>query len=192
MKYTVVTGDTMYKIAQRHGIAFADLVEANPEIADPDLIYPGQVIEIPGVEMPGGELPGPILPPGFPPEFQPGFPPGLPSFPGMPPGFPGCMPPGPEFPSLGPGFPGGMMPGMPGGMMPGIPAPYEESRVVKQGAKGKHIEHLQSRLKEMGYYKGDITGRFGPKTKSAVRKFQKDCGMKANGIVDRNFWAGIG
>jgi len=94
-----------------------------------------------------------------------------------------------------PGMPGGMMPGMPGGMMPGMPggmAPYEESRVVKQGAKGKHIEHLQSRLKEMGYYKGDITGRFGPKTKSAVRKFQKDCGMKTNGIVDRNFWAGIG
>ena len=205
MKYTVVTGDTMYKIAQRHGIAFADLVEANPEIVDPDLIYPGQVIEITEGNIPGG---GFSLPPGFPPEFQPGYPPELPLFPpGMPPGFPGCMPPGagiplpePGFPLGGapggmpafPGMPGGMMPGMPGGMMPGMAVPNEEYRIVKQGAKGKHIEYLQTRLKEMGYYKGDITGRFGSKTKTAVRKFQRDCGMKANGIVDRNFWAGIG
>ncbi len=46
--YTVVRGDTMYKIAGRFGIPLNVLLAANPQIANPWLIYPGQVIYLPG------------------------------------------------------------------------------------------------------------------------------------------------
>ena len=49
--YTIVSGDTLSKIAQRHygnAMDYPKLFEANREvIKDPDLIYPGQKIRIP-------------------------------------------------------------------------------------------------------------------------------------------------
>jgi spore coat assembly protein SafA len=52
--YRVVSGDTMFNIAQRFGISLDALAQANPQIADPNRIYPGQEICIPG---PGGQIP---------------------------------------------------------------------------------------------------------------------------------------
>jgi spore coat assembly protein SafA len=46
--YTVVSGDTMFLIAQRNGISLDALLRANPQITNPDLIYPGQTVCIPG------------------------------------------------------------------------------------------------------------------------------------------------
>ena len=60
-RYTIVSGDTLFKIAQRYGINVATLVAANPHITNPDLIYPGDVIcvptapEVPAPEVPAGE-----------------------------------------------------------------------------------------------------------------------------------------
>lgn len=45
--YVVQPGDSLFKIAQRFGVALDDLIAANPEIRDPDLIFPGQKILIP-------------------------------------------------------------------------------------------------------------------------------------------------
>jgi len=45
--YTVVAGDTMYKIANRFGITLSSLISANPQIPNPNLIQVGQVINIP-------------------------------------------------------------------------------------------------------------------------------------------------
>ena len=45
--YTVVAGDTMYKIAQRYGLPLNLLINANPNIADPNIIRVGQTINIP-------------------------------------------------------------------------------------------------------------------------------------------------
>ncbi|KAA8571109.1 hypothetical protein EYC84_000458 [Monilinia fructicola] len=45
---TVKKGDTLSKIAAANKVSLADLIAANPDIADPDLIYPGQTINIPG------------------------------------------------------------------------------------------------------------------------------------------------
>jgi len=42
--YTVVSGDTMWKIAQNAGMSLTELINLNPQIANPDLIYPGQEI----------------------------------------------------------------------------------------------------------------------------------------------------
>lgn len=45
--YTVVSGDTLWKIAVRHQIGISELLAANPQITNPSLIFPGQKINIP-------------------------------------------------------------------------------------------------------------------------------------------------
>ncbi len=45
--YTVVAGDTMWRIATKHGIGLSELLKANPQIKNSSLIVPGQVINIP-------------------------------------------------------------------------------------------------------------------------------------------------
>lgn len=132
---------------------------------------------------------------------MPGMPPGG-MIPGMPPGgmMPGC--PGgtmPGYPGgIKPGYPGWAMPGMPpGGMIPGYQGGkfYDASAEVngvKRGDTGEHIKYLQQRLKEMGYYRGSLTGHYGLKTRHAVMKFQQDCNMQPTGIADRHVWASIG
>jgi len=45
---TVVSGDTLYKIATRCGTTVSALRRANPAIGSGNLIYPGQVIQLPG------------------------------------------------------------------------------------------------------------------------------------------------
>ncbi|MGI5971073.1 MAG: SafA/ExsA family spore coat assembly protein [Oscillospiraceae bacterium] len=47
--YTVVSGDTLWKIASKNQVGCSELISANPQLKNPDLIYPGQVINIPGV-----------------------------------------------------------------------------------------------------------------------------------------------
>jgi len=50
--YTVVSGDTLSKLAKMHGVKLADLIAANKQIKNPDRIYPGDVITIPGAGKP--------------------------------------------------------------------------------------------------------------------------------------------
>ncbi|MBE6716670.1 MAG: SafA/ExsA family spore coat assembly protein [Ruminococcaceae bacterium] len=47
LTHTVVSGDTMWKIAVKYEIGLSEIIEANPQIANPDLIYPDQVLNIP-------------------------------------------------------------------------------------------------------------------------------------------------
>lgn len=47
-KYTVVSGDSMWKVAVRYKIGISEIIAANPQIKNPDLIYPGDVLYIPG------------------------------------------------------------------------------------------------------------------------------------------------
>ena len=61
-RYTVVSGDTMFFIAQRFGISLNSLIAANLHIADPDMIFPGDVLCVPGKE--GGRIPS-SCPAGF-------------------------------------------------------------------------------------------------------------------------------
>ena len=50
--HTVVKGDSMWKIAVKYQIGVSEIIEANPQIANPNLIYPGQVLTVP--ELDGG------------------------------------------------------------------------------------------------------------------------------------------
>lgn len=47
MSHTVVSGDSMWKIAVKYQIGLSEIKAANPQIVNPDLIYPGQVLNIP-------------------------------------------------------------------------------------------------------------------------------------------------
>ncbi len=42
---------------------------------------------------------------------------------------------------------------------------------------------LQSRLKDLGFYKGTVTGQYRDGTKAAVREYQKAHGLGSNGVA---------
>lgn len=66
--------------------------------------------------------------------------------------------------------------------------------VSRQGSTGNEVKSIQKKLKELGYYKGEIDGIYGSKTKSAVISFQKNCGLTADGICGKTtlLYLGLG
>lgn len=54
---------------------------------------------------------------------------------------------------------------------------------LKSGSTGNAVKQLQTRLKALGYFSGDIGGNFLTKTESAVKLFQKQIGLNADGIA---------
>ena len=56
--------------------------------------------------------------------------------------------------------------------------------VLRQGDNGEYVTKLQQRLQQLGYLNSRITGSFGSVTKAAVIRFQRDKGLRANGIVE--------
>lgn len=57
------------------------------------------------------------------------------------------------------------------------------TRILYRGLRGEDVRILQSKLESLGYNVGPIDGIFGPKTEAAVKQFQKDHGLKIDGIV---------
>src|SRR5205809_364159 len=56
--------------------------------------------------------------------------------------------------------------------------------VLARGARGDAVVDVQSRLAALGFrIDPEEHGRFGPATERAVREFQKNVGMPADGIV---------
>lgn len=49
--YTVVKGDSLWKIAVKYEIGISEIISANPQIKNPDLIYPGDKIIIPSIDI---------------------------------------------------------------------------------------------------------------------------------------------
>ncbi|SOC08763.1 spore coat assembly protein SafA/uncharacterized YkwD family protein [Ureibacillus xyleni] len=48
--YTVTSGDTLWKIAVKTQTGVQELINVNPQLANPNLIYPGQKINVPEQE----------------------------------------------------------------------------------------------------------------------------------------------
>lgn len=67
----------------------------------------------------------------------------------------------------------------------------EKMAVVKEKPRPHHIvpvKDIQTALKNAGYYTGNIDGKIGPKTDSAIKTFQKDNGLKVDGVVGQKTW----
>ncbi len=52
---------------------------------------------------------------------------------------------------------------------------------LKVGSNGSEVRRMQTRLKELGYYKGSVDGDFGTGTEEAVRAFQRQNGLTVDG-----------
>lgn len=55
--------------------------------------------------------------------------------------------------------------------------------VSKYGSSGEEVKKIQKKLKELGYYNGNVDGIFGSQTQSAVKSFQRNVGITADGIA---------
>lgn len=62
----------------------------------------------------------------------------------------------------------------------------------KFGSSGNEVKQIQQKLKEWGYYKGNVDGVYGSKTQQAVKNFQKANGLKVDGIAGEKTLAAIG
>lgn len=58
-----------------------------------------------------------------------------------------------------------------------------QNTLSKFGSSGNEVIKIQTKLKNWGYYSGDIDGIYGSRTKEAVKKFQKNNNLTADGIA---------
>lgn len=64
--------------------------------------------------------------------------------------------------------------------------------IVKYGSRGQQVKTIQSRLRDWGYYTGNVDGIYGWRTRAGVIQFQKAHGLKADGIVGPDTASAIG
>lgn len=60
---------------------------------------------------------------------------------------------------------------------------------IKVGSKGSSVSEFQRDLNALAYGPLTVDGSFGPATEKAVKKFQRDQGLKADGIVGPATWS---
>jgi murein L,D-transpeptidase YcbB/YkuD len=53
------------------------------------------------------------------------------------------------------------------------------------------VSEIQKALKNAGFYKGGVDGKIGPRTSEAIRSFQKDEKLKADGVVGKMTWTAL-
>ncbi|HET7581057.1 MAG TPA: peptidoglycan-binding protein [Bacillales bacterium] len=63
------------------------------------------------------------------------------------------------------------------------PQTFHAIQILREGDIGIHVARLQSQLKQVGNYSGSLDGIYGPGTEGAVRSFQKEEGLKVDGIA---------
>ena len=59
------------------------------------------------------------------------------------------------------------------------------------GDAGPAVAAIQTSLKDAGYFGGQVDGKFTAMTRQAVLKFQKDSGLKADGIVEEKTYKAL-
>ncbi|MEH2291920.1 peptidoglycan-binding domain-containing protein [Nostoc sp.] len=57
------------------------------------------------------------------------------------------------------------------------------SDVLRVGSRGEAVKTAQNSLKQQGFYTANVTGVFDNNTRSAVIKYQKSKGLRADGII---------
>jgi peptidoglycan hydrolase-like protein with peptidoglycan-binding domain len=64
----------------------------------------------------------------------------------------------------------------------------EFTKKLQRGSTGSKVKQLQTRLTELGFYTGPISGNFMSKTRDAVNAFQQHNAMTVDGIVGKETW----
>lgn len=70
---------------------------------------------------------------------------------------------------------------------PSVPNAAKAHPTLKYGDRGTAVKYIQQRLKV-----SPKTGYFGPKTRAAVKKYEKKIGVKVDGVVDPKVWKALG
>lgn len=70
-----------------------------------------------------------------------------------------------------------------------LPASFALS---KYGSRGEEVKKIQTKLKQWGYYSGNIDGIYGSQTFNAVKNFQKKNGLVVDGIVGEKTLQALG
>jgi N-acetylmuramoyl-L-alanine amidase len=60
------------------------------------------------------------------------------------------------------------------------------------GSEGDVVRQIQQKLKQWGYYNGNVDGKYGYQTWEAVKSFQSKNGLKADGIAGKQTLEKIG
>lgn len=65
--------------------------------------------------------------------------------------------------------------------------------VIKKGSKGSAVKRLQVYLRAAGYLRRGhkVHGNYNIWIRRAVRKFQRDAGLKDDGVVGKNTWTAL-
>ena len=64
--------------------------------------------------------------------------------------------------------------------------------ILKKGSKGEAVRMAQEALNEAGFDCGTADGIFGQKTESAVKAFQEEAGLDADGVIGEKTWEALG
>ncbi len=67
----------------------------------------------------------------------------------------------------------------------GTKAPATELRSLSVGKEGEDVYWLQSKLKELGFYTGTVTGQYREGTQKAVKAYQRARGLSADGTAGK-------
>ena len=61
--------------------------------------------------------------------------------------------------------------------------PVQAADTLRRGSQGSEVIELQTALKTLGYYTGDVDGVYGKSTEEAVKAFQRDASIKVDGVA---------
>ena len=64
----------------------------------------------------------------------------------------------------------------------------EYEKKLSRGAKGENVKKVQTRLKELGFFDGPISGNYMNQTVAAVKAFQLQNGLEQTGKTDETTW----
>ncbi len=70
-------------------------------------------------------------------------------------------------------------------------APISNNPTLKYGSVGAEVKDLQTKLKALLYYTEEITGEFDLETENAVKRFQVNNKLTADGIVGAKTWSAL-
>lgn len=59
----------------------------------------------------------------------------------------------------------------------------QTATLLRHGSVGPEVIQMQNRLKELGYYPGEVDGKFFDQSTTAVKAFQEQNGLDADGIA---------